>query len=114
KEGLSSAPDGFAPWFSHARRKTRGQKLIFGHWAALDGQCDEPGLYALDTGCVWGGAMTLLNVDSGELHRCECQKPIREARQEPAAAESQSGESEGASLLACGLHHLYRLFRSRP
>ncbi|MES2819511.1 MAG: symmetrical bis(5'-nucleosyl)-tetraphosphatase [Pseudomonadota bacterium] len=72
KEGLDSAPPGFAPWFSHANRKTRGLKLIFGHWAALEGQCDEPGLFALDTGCVWGGAMTLLNVDSGQRHRCSC------------------------------------------
>ncbi|RJG12276.1 symmetrical bis(5'-nucleosyl)-tetraphosphatase [Pseudomonas cavernicola] len=72
KEGLDSAPPGYAPWFSYSERKTRGQKLIFGHWAALEGQCHEPGLFALDTGCVWGGAMTLLNVDSGERHRCDC------------------------------------------
>ncbi|WP_137820017.1 symmetrical bis(5'-nucleosyl)-tetraphosphatase [Pseudomonas sp. 2FG] len=72
KEGLGSAPPGYAPWFSYAERKTRGLKLIFGHWAALEGQCHEPGLFALDTGCVWGGALTLLNVDSGERHRCDC------------------------------------------
>jgi bis(5'-nucleosyl)-tetraphosphatase (symmetrical) len=72
KEGLDSAPRGYAPWFSHANRKTRGQKIVFGHWAALEGRCSEPGLFALDTGCVWGGAMTLLNIDSGERHRCDC------------------------------------------
>lgn len=72
KEGVESAPPGYAPWFSHRERKTRGQKIIFGHWAALEGQCNEPGLFALDTGCVWGGAMTLLNIDSGERHRCDC------------------------------------------
>jgi bis(5'-nucleosyl)-tetraphosphatase (symmetrical) len=72
KEGIDSAPPGYAPWFSHRERKTRGQKIIFGHWAALEGQCNEPGLFALDTGCVWGGAMTLLNIDSGERHRCDC------------------------------------------
>nr|WP_298172548.1 symmetrical bis(5'-nucleosyl)-tetraphosphatase [uncultured Pseudomonas sp.] len=74
KEDAASAPKGYAPWFSHPRRKTRDLKIIFGHWAALEGQCDEPGLFALDTGCIWGGAMTLLNIDSGELHRCECPK----------------------------------------
>ncbi|CAD5107008.1 symmetrical bis(5'-nucleosyl)-tetraphosphatase [Zestomonas carbonaria] len=72
KEGLGTAPAGYAPWFSHPERKTRGQKIIFGHWAALEGRCNEPGLFALDTGCVWGGAMTLLNVDTGERIRCEC------------------------------------------
>ena len=47
-------------------------KIIFGHWAALEGRADAPGVIALDTGCVWGGAMTLYNVDSGEYHRCDC------------------------------------------
>lgn len=74
KEGADNAPPGFAPWFSHPQRKMRGEKIIFGHWAALEGNCSEPGLYALDTGCVWGGAMTLLDVDSGALHRCTCPK----------------------------------------
>lgn len=74
KEGAGSAPAGFAPWFSHAQRKMRGQRIIFGHWAALEGRCDEPGISALDTGCVWGGCMTLLNVDSGEQFRCSCPK----------------------------------------
>ncbi|MCY1402113.1 Bis(5'-nucleosyl)-tetraphosphatase, symmetrical [compost metagenome] len=72
KEGLDTAPPGYAPWFSHPKRKTRGQKIIFGHWAALEGRCSEPGLFALDTGCVWGGSLTLLNVDSGERLSCDC------------------------------------------
>lgn len=72
KEGVDTAPPGYAPWFSHANRRTRGQKIVFGHWAALEGRCDEPGVYALDTGCVWGAAMTLLDVDSLQLHRCAC------------------------------------------
>ncbi|MDF3935494.1 symmetrical bis(5'-nucleosyl)-tetraphosphatase [Pseudomonas citronellolis] len=72
KEGLDTAPPGYAPWFSYPERKAAGRKIIFGHWAALEGQCDVPGLYALDTGCVWGGSMTLLNVDSGERLHCGC------------------------------------------
>ncbi|WP_409300571.1 symmetrical bis(5'-nucleosyl)-tetraphosphatase, partial [Pseudomonas sp. KCJK8993] len=43
KEGLDTAPAGYAPWFSHKERKTRELKIIFGHWAALEGQCNEPG-----------------------------------------------------------------------
>ena len=72
KEGVGTAPPGYAPWFSYPQRKSRGRKIIFGHWAALEGLCDEPGLSALDSGCVWGGAMTLMNIDSGERHRCDC------------------------------------------
>lgn len=73
KEGVETAPAGFAPWFSHANRKTRGRKIIFGHWAALEGRCEEPNVFALDTGCVWGHAMTLMNLDNGEMHRCDCE-----------------------------------------
>ena len=72
KEGLDSAPAGYAPWFSHPQRKTRGQRIVFGHWAALEGQCDEPGVFALDSGCVWGGPLTLMNIDTGHYHRCSC------------------------------------------
>lgn len=72
KEGLDSAPPGYAPWFSHTGRKTRGQKLIFGHWASLEGRCDEPGVQALDSGCVWGNRMTLLDVDTGHRWHCDC------------------------------------------
>ena len=72
KEGADTAPPGYAPWFKHKDRKTRGLKIIFGHWAALEGRCDEPGVIALDTGCVWGGAMTLLNIDTGVRLSCQC------------------------------------------
>lgn len=74
KEGLDSAPPGYAPWFSWPRRRSRGHKIIFGHWAALEGRCSEPGVFALDSGCVWGGAMTLMNIDTGERWRCACKE----------------------------------------
>lgn len=72
KEGLDKAPKGYAPWFSFKTRKSRGEKIIFGHWAALEGHCDEPGIYALDTGCVWGNSLTLLDIDSGRRIACPC------------------------------------------
>lgn len=72
KEGIDTALPGYAPWFQHKDRKTRDVKIIFGHWAALEGRCDEPDVYALDTGCVWGSAMTMLNVDTSERHLCDC------------------------------------------
>jgi bis(5'-nucleosyl)-tetraphosphatase (symmetrical) len=74
KEGADSAPAGYAPWFSHKQRKTREQRIIFGHWAALEGQANEPGIVALDTGCVWGASMTLINIDSGVKYACDCKE----------------------------------------
>jgi len=72
KEGVDTAPPGYAPWFTYKERKTRDVKIIFGHWAALEGRCDQPGIFALDTGCVWGGSMTLMNVDTLERIQCQC------------------------------------------
>jgi len=66
KQGLDSAPAGFAPWFAYPRDDD--PRILFGHWAALGGQ--TPGAKvraeALDTGCVWGGALTALDLASGE------------------------------------------------
>lgn len=83
KEGIEQAPQGFAPWFSHPNRKTRGHTLIFGHWAALEGNCSEADVHALDTGCVWGNAMTLMNLDTGERQSCACKNPFDEAGEAP-------------------------------
>jgi bis(5'-nucleosyl)-tetraphosphatase (symmetrical) len=66
KEDAAGAPEGLAPWFSHTHRKTANEKIIFGHWAALQGKVTLPNLYALDTGCVWGGSLTAMDLSSYE------------------------------------------------
>lgn len=66
KEGLDSAPEGFLPWFQYPR--SDDARLLFGHWAALEGKTPQAlvPVEALDTGCVWGGRLTALNLGSGE------------------------------------------------
>jgi bis(5'-nucleosyl)-tetraphosphatase (symmetrical) len=66
KEGLSSAPEGFLPWFQYPRNDDI--RLLFGHWAALEGKTPQAqvSVEALDTGCVWGGRLTALNLANGE------------------------------------------------
>ena len=71
KEGLETTPKGYAPWFRYPRQDAKTQ-VVFGHWAALEGRTGTQGVHALDTGCVWGGRMTLMNLDSQELHYCDC------------------------------------------
>src|SRR5690606_30721798 len=70
KEGVGSAPPGFAPWFSHELRIMRREKMSYGNWARADSNCHEPGLDALDTVPVRGGVMPLIAVHSGYLIRC--------------------------------------------
>ncbi len=50
------------PWFSVPNRKTIDADIVFGHWAALRGECPIPHIYAIDTGYFWGGALTALRL----------------------------------------------------
>lgn len=73
KEGLDRAPPGTMPWFEVPGRRTRGVPIAFGHWSML-GLVNRPDLLALDTGCVWGGALTAVRIDGGrrELLQVAC------------------------------------------
>lgn len=73
KEGLGTAPAGFAPWFAAPQRRTGSTRIVFGHWAALEGRVHADGICALDTGCVWGGALTAMNLDTGQRVSCGCE-----------------------------------------
>ena len=53
---------GRIPWFEHPQRATSGQRIVFGHWSTL-GYVARHNAWALDTGCLWGGALTLLRLD---------------------------------------------------
>jgi bis(5'-nucleosyl)-tetraphosphatase (symmetrical) len=58
-----SQPDEL-PWFDVPGRRTAGQRMACGHWSVL-GLLDRADVLAIDTGCVWGGALTAVRVDGG-------------------------------------------------
>jgi bis(5'-nucleosyl)-tetraphosphatase (symmetrical) len=60
KGGINNAPSGLFPWYDVPLRQEIQTDIIFGHWAALQGQCSHERIHALDTGCVWGGELTAL------------------------------------------------------
>ncbi|SFL84786.1 symmetrical bis(5'-nucleosyl)-tetraphosphatase [Marinobacter zhejiangensis] len=70
KESAGAAPGGFAPWFHFPRDEDI--TVLFGHWAALEGKTGRERFIGLDTGCVWGGALTIMNLDGGERIHCDC------------------------------------------
>ena len=57
-----SQAEGRIPWFAHPERASRTQRILCGHWSTL-GYLAGHNIWALDTGCVWGGALTLLRLD---------------------------------------------------
>jgi len=59
-------------WFSHPKRKTVDNKILFGHWASIEGHTDSPNAIALDTGCVWGRALSFYELETAQWTRCEC------------------------------------------
>jgi bis(5'-nucleosyl)-tetraphosphatase (symmetrical) len=70
KEGADAAPPGLLPWFDVPGRRTEGVPIAFGHWSTL-GPLQRPDLLALDTGCVWGGALTAARLDPDDPQRAE-------------------------------------------
>jgi bis(5'-nucleosyl)-tetraphosphatase (symmetrical) len=80
KEGAADAPAGLVPWFDFPGRASAGTPIAFGHWSTL-GLVSRPDLLSLDTGCVWGGALTAVRVDGGR----------REVVQVPCIASQRTG-----------------------
>ena len=61
-------------WFAHEKRKTSKDKIVFGHWASINGQTNSSNAIGLDTGCVWGGKLSLYELESGLTISCDCSK----------------------------------------
>ena len=61
KGELQDIPSGFMPWFDVPTRATQTSEVIFGHWSAL-GLQHRNNVYPLDTGCLWGGQLTAMNI----------------------------------------------------
>ena len=83
KEGAGAAPAGYLPWFDVPGRQTADVTVAFGHWSTL-GWLARPDVLSLDTGCVWGGSLSALRLDtagaasgahvSGELIQLKCEQ----------------------------------------
>ncbi|MFT3756334.1 MAG: symmetrical bis(5'-nucleosyl)-tetraphosphatase [Pseudoxanthomonas sp.] len=66
KGAPGSQPSGLYPWYEVPGHAPRDLKIVCGHWSTL-GLMIGHGVHALDTGAVWGGKLTALQLDSDEL-----------------------------------------------
>ena len=80
---MSRPPKGFRPWFEMLDDSWRDWTIAFGHWSMLgyfeykSGEQKYSQAICLDSGCVWGGALTALVVEDGkrEIIQIDCEKP---------------------------------------
>lgn len=63
-------PAGTLPWFDAPAPGRRRRRILFGHWAAL-GLTVRPDAVGLDTGCVWGGALTAMRLADRRIEQQE-------------------------------------------
>ncbi|MES9853727.1 MAG: symmetrical bis(5'-nucleosyl)-tetraphosphatase [Candidatus Thiodiazotropha sp. L084R] len=53
--------NGSVPWYAAAERKTKNDRILFGHWSTL-GYRQINNVWSLDSGCFWGGQLTALRI----------------------------------------------------
>jgi bis(5'-nucleosyl)-tetraphosphatase (symmetrical) len=71
KQAPTSAPAGLVPWFEHPRRASAGTTVLFGHWSTLGLMLRQDAI-CLDTGCLWGEALTALSWPARTVYRVPC------------------------------------------
>ncbi|MBK4764753.1 MAG: bis(5'-nucleosyl)-tetraphosphatase (symmetrical) [Pantoea sp. Brub] len=57
------------PWFNFKSQIHSEYTIIFGHWSALQGRGTPKNVIGLDTGCCWGGSLTLLDWEKNKYYQ---------------------------------------------
>lgn len=74
KGAPGSQRSGFLPWFEVPGRASSNDRILFGHWSTL-GYWQGSNCWALDSGCLWGGQLTALQLRSKKppvLYQVDC------------------------------------------
>ena len=78
KRGARHAPAGFAPWFAQESRRTAESLVVCGHWSTL-GLMLAPNVLMLDSGCLWGGALTAIRLPDRRVYQVPSRAPVTPA-----------------------------------
>ena len=68
-------PAGCLPWFAVPGRRSADHTVICGHWSAL-GFRQQKNLLALDSGCLWGGALTAVRLEDQRVYQLPCGRQV--------------------------------------
>jgi bis(5'-nucleosyl)-tetraphosphatase (symmetrical) len=63
KKSPKKSSKSLIPWFEAKGARWHGSRILFGHWSTL-GFFSNQEVTSLDTGCVWGGSLTALRLDT--------------------------------------------------
>ncbi|MDF7676436.1 symmetrical bis(5'-nucleosyl)-tetraphosphatase [Neisseriaceae bacterium ESL0693] len=70
KATLADMPAGLTAWFNAPDRRNLDVTILFGHWSAL-GFHRQHHTVCLDTGALWGGTLTALNLQTQHITQVE-------------------------------------------
>ena len=71
----ADAPRGRVPWFAAPDRRSSGVTVVFGHWAALGLHLGAHAV-GVDTGCVWGDALSAVRLEDRRVFQVPCVDPL--------------------------------------
>ena len=75
KDTPEKATPPLKPWFTLNGPVRDNYTIVFGHWASLEGKGTPDGIIGLDTGCCWGGSLTMLRwEDNKYFHQPSLQR----------------------------------------
>ena len=60
-------PAGFQPWFKFESQTAKTHQIVFGHWAALQGERINAQIQNVDGGCVWGHQLLAYRLEDQKL-----------------------------------------------
>jgi bis(5'-nucleosyl)-tetraphosphatase (symmetrical) len=71
KSAPRNLPAGYLPWYAVPGRKSAGQPIVFGHWSTLGLHAGDD-VVALDSGCLWGNALSALRLEDRKIFQVSC------------------------------------------
>ena len=71
KSAPRNLPAGYLPWYAITNRASAGEPVIFGHWSTL-GLLETDDVVALDSGCLWGNALSALRLEDRSIIQVSC------------------------------------------
>lgn len=73
KGEVKDVPGDYLPWYEVPSRANAEATVVFGHWSAL-GLIIKPNVIALDTGCLWGNALSAIRLHDRKIFQVKCSK----------------------------------------